>query len=344
MQPAGARQLRHPCDHRRSSRRRVWHAAVVPPDAIIRWVEEDRRDRDSLARWQHHRAGAASAARQSAAVPVSDRLAVATWNVHVGSGNVADVVRRLRSGEFTGGEPIEQFVPLPRRYRRDTAVRADPRGFPRLTVLPRVGRGPDIGHRKGPGRRAFLLPAMRNGIASVDPDRGRDSVDARPARSGRRRAADGEPAPPAVLATVQAQARDGLPWTLRVANVHLDTSLAITRADRSRRAGARPTRSSMRSAPGRMSPRSGRRFQYLVGAHRAGGEHPAQRLPQTPAPEPGHLARSARPPRAARLRFCAALAPAKVQRLRAGRIGSLPALAIVTLTPPPQDAPRPVTQ
>src|SRR5260370_845900 len=64
--------------------------------------------------------------------PVIDRLAGMTWNVHVGSGEVADAVRRLRIGEFSGGEPIEHFVLLLQEAsRRDTAVPAQiPRGFP----------------------------------------------------------------------------------------------------------------------------------------------------------------------------------------------------------------------
>ena len=138
-------------------------------------------------------------------------------------------------GEFTGGEPIEHFVLLLQEaYRRDTAVPAQiPRGFPAPDrIAARVGRGPDIGHvAKELGVALFYVPSMRNGIASVDPeDRGnailstldlRDPVIVELPIENQRRTA--------VVATVQAQARDGSPWVLRVANVHLDTALAITR-------------------------------------------------------------------------------------------------------------------
>jgi endonuclease/exonuclease/phosphatase family metal-dependent hydrolase len=223
---------------------------VVPPDALVRWVEPDgRRDRDALARWCDTVGPVLlqPLASQSAA-PVIDRLAVMTWNVHVGSGDVADVFRRLRAGEFTGGAPVEHFVLLLQEaYRRDTAVPAQiPRGFPAPSrIAARIGRGPDISHTaKDLGVALFYVPSMRNGIASVDPeDRGNailstldlhDPVVVELPMENQRRAA--------VVATVQAQARDGSPWLLRVANVHLDTSLAITRggpfAARSRQAHA----------------------------------------------------------------------------------------------------------
>ena len=210
---------------------------VVPPDAVVRWVEpEGRRDRDALARWCNTIGPVLLQPLASQAAPlVTDRLAVMTWNVHVGGGNVADVVRRLRSGEFTGGEPVEHFVLLLQEaYRRDTAVPAQiPRGFPAPgRIAARTGRGPDIGHIvKDLGVALFYVPAMRNGIASVDPeDRGnailstldlRDPVVVELPMENQRRTA--------MVATMQAQARDGSPWTLRVANVHLDTSLAVTR-------------------------------------------------------------------------------------------------------------------
>src|SRR4030095_974677 len=95
-----------------------------------------------------------------------------------------------------------------------------------------VGRGPDVATiAKSLGVALFYVPSMRNGIASVDPeDRGNailstldlsDPVVVELPMENQRRNA--------VVATVQAQARDGSPWVLRVANVHLDTALAITR-------------------------------------------------------------------------------------------------------------------
>jgi endonuclease/exonuclease/phosphatase family metal-dependent hydrolase len=330
---------------------------IVPPDAIVRWVEpEGRRDRDSLARWCDTIGPVLLQPLASqAAAPVSDRLAVMTWNVHVGSGNVADVVRRLRSGEFTGGEPIDHFVLLLQEvYRRDTAVPAQiPRGFPAPDrIAARVGRGPDIGHlAKDLGVALFYVPAMRNGIASVDPeDRGnailstldlRDPVVVELPMENQRRTA--------VLATVQAQARDGSPWTLRVANVHLDTSLAITRGG--------PFAARRRQAHALIDALGPRADEPTILA----GDFNTWWGPTEPAV---NVLRSAFPqtPRTANLAtfhgplgfhaqldymfLRGTLTPAKVQRLPS-RFGSdhYPLLAVVTLTPPPQDAPpRRVTQ
>ena len=210
---------------------------VVPADAIVRWLEpESRRDKDALARWCDTIGPVLlQPLADQSPHPTIDRLAVLTWNVHVGSGNVADVVRRLRTGEFSGGVTIDHFVLLLQEaYRRDTVVPARiPRGFPAPgRIAARVGRGPDIGHvAQELGVALFYVPAMRNGIASVDPeDRGNailstldlhDPIVVELPMERQRRTA--------IVATVRAQARDGSPWEIRLANVHLDTSLAIAR-------------------------------------------------------------------------------------------------------------------
>jgi len=92
---------------------------VVPPDAIVRWVEpEGRQDRDSLARWCDTIGPVLLQPLASqAAVPASNRLAVLTWNVHVGSGNVIDLVRRLAVHY-----PDAQIAGILNRQTRSTAT------------------------------------------------------------------------------------------------------------------------------------------------------------------------------------------------------------------------------
>jgi endonuclease/exonuclease/phosphatase family metal-dependent hydrolase len=210
---------------------------IVPADSVVRWVEpEGRRDRDALARWCVTIGPILTQplSGQPPSAPV-DRIAIVTWNVHVGSGNVGELVARLRRGEFTEGRPIEHYVLLLQEaYRRDMAVPAQiPRGFPAPSrIAAAVGRGPDIANiAKSLGVALFYVPAMRNGIASVDAeDRGNailSTLDLHdlvvvelPMERQRRTAA---------VATVQARSSGGSPWTLRIANVHLDTALAITR-------------------------------------------------------------------------------------------------------------------
>lgn len=210
---------------------------IVPADAVVRWVEpEARRDRDALSRWCDTIGPILiqPLAVQPPAAPI-DRLAIVTWNVHVGSGDIADLVARLRRGEFTGGAPVEQFVLLLQEaYRRDPAVPSRvPRGFPAPSrIAASAGRAPDIGNvAKALGVSVFYVPAMRNGIAAIDAeDRGNailSTLDLHdlvvvelPMERQRRTAA---------VAVVQGHASDGSAWKLRLANVHLDTALAITR-------------------------------------------------------------------------------------------------------------------
>jgi endonuclease/exonuclease/phosphatase family metal-dependent hydrolase len=210
---------------------------VVPADAVVRWVEpEARSERDALARWCDTIGPILiqPLAVHSAAAPI-DRLAVVSWNVHVGGGDIADFVARLRRGEFTGGTPIEHFVLLLQEaYRRDPSVPSRiPRGFPAPSrIAAAMGRAPDIGSvARSLGVSVFYVPAMRNGIAAVDAeDRGNailSTLDLRdlvvielPMERQRRTAA---------VAVVHANTRTGSPWVLRVANVHLDTALALTR-------------------------------------------------------------------------------------------------------------------
>ena len=122
---------------------------VVPTDDMGRGGEpEPRRDRDALARWCETIGPILiqPLAVQRASGPI-DRIVIVTWNVHVGSGNVGDLVARLRRGEFTEGRPVTQFVLLLQEtYRRDTAVPAQiPRGFPAPSrIAAAVGRGPDV--------------------------------------------------------------------------------------------------------------------------------------------------------------------------------------------------------
>jgi endonuclease/exonuclease/phosphatase family metal-dependent hydrolase len=210
---------------------------VVPGDAVVRWVEpRERRDREALARWCDTIGPLLiqPLSVQPPSAPI-DQLAVVTWNVHVGSGKVGELVERLRRGEFTNGKPVHHFVLLLQEaYRRDTAVPAQiPRGFPAPDrIAAAVGRGPDLATiARSLGVAMFYVPAMRNGIASIDPeDRGNailSTLDLHdlvvvelPMERQRRTAA---------VAVVEGQTSAGSRWTLRLANVHLDTSLALTR-------------------------------------------------------------------------------------------------------------------
>jgi len=163
-----------------------------------------------------------------------DQLAVVTWNLHVGAGDVDGFVERLRAGEFTGGKRIEHFVLLLQEaYRRDDAIPVRvARGFP---VPGRIAaarnRGPAIDHFWRDDRLAVLYaPSMRNGIVDLErEDRGNaivstlelaDSVLIELPLEHQRRVA--------IASTVAGVTGAGTPWRVRVVDVHFDTALALT--------------------------------------------------------------------------------------------------------------------
>ena len=106
-----------------------------------------------------------------------DRLAIVSWNIHEGRGDVDELVRRLRQGEFTDTEPVAHFVLLLQEaIRRDSRVPSSvPRGYP----SPRRIEGPsglpgDVVHRFADNGFAVLYaPSMRNGTnGEIAEDRG----------------------------------------------------------------------------------------------------------------------------------------------------------------------------
>lgn len=164
-----------------------------------------------------------------------DRLAIISWNVHEGGGNVDDLIRRLRSGELTGGEPIDHFVLLLQEMtRRDPSVP--------LTIAPgdpapgRIARRPglpdaDVRRFAAEGFAVLYAPSMRNGRQSeggAAEDRGNAIVSTLALAGPRlielplehqRRVA--------VAAAVEGRNRRGAPWRLDLVDVHLDTALAL---------------------------------------------------------------------------------------------------------------------
>ena len=209
----------------------------VPKAASISWWSAaSRRDRDDLARWCEtvgpvlFEPGLAS---QHA--PPTDTLFVVSWNVHVGSGDVDMLIRSLRAGEFTAGTRVDNFVLLLQEaYRRDDAIPARLQSEYAVPsrIAARRGRGPDVSHLwRDAGLALLYAPSMRNGFTDRDrEDRGnaiastfalgQPAVLELPLEHQRRVAA---------VAVVQGRTTRGEPWRVRVADVHLDTALALMR-------------------------------------------------------------------------------------------------------------------
>lgn len=200
------------------------------------WSAASRRDRDDLARWCETVGPVLfEPARASDDAPPSDRLVVLSWNVHVGSGDVDGLVRSLRAGEFTDGTPVNNFVLLLQEaYRRDDAIPVRLRSEYAVPsrIAARRGRGPDVSHLwRDAGLALLYAPSMRNGFTDRDrEDRGNAIASTLTLRE------------PAVLelplehqrrvvaaAVVEGRTTQGEPWMVRLADVHLDTALALMR-------------------------------------------------------------------------------------------------------------------
>jgi endonuclease/exonuclease/phosphatase family metal-dependent hydrolase len=160
-----------------------------------------------------------------------DRVAIVSWNIHEGHGDVDELIRRLRLGDFTAGEPVNDFVLLLQEAtRRDHGVPLTiPDGYP----APRRIEGPtrhtdmDVRRLAEKGLAVLYVPSMRNGERAVE-DRGNAIVSTLalmdpaaielPIERQRR---------VAVVSAVQGVDRAGKPWRLRLVDVHLDTALAL---------------------------------------------------------------------------------------------------------------------
>ncbi|HUE77929.1 MAG TPA: endonuclease/exonuclease/phosphatase family protein [Longimicrobiales bacterium] len=97
-----------------------------------------------------------------------DSIAIVSWNVHVGGGDLRGLVRDLREGVFTSGVPVEHFVLLLQEaYREDDSVPAFNPGLPLgsgVSLAPPMGERRDIvADAEDLGLSLFYAPSMRNG-------------------------------------------------------------------------------------------------------------------------------------------------------------------------------------
>ena len=209
---------------------------TVPDGApeVVWWSPPGEQTRAELSRWCEtvgpvmFRPNPAASSNR----PI-DGLAIVSWNLHVGSGDVDALVRALRAGEFTGGARVDDFVLLLQEaYRRDAAIPSHLRRWHPVPerIAARTGRGPDVAHVwRDDGLALLYAPSMRNGLVDVDrEDRGNAIVstmalgDATVVELPVERQRRVVPA-----AVVGGRTSAGAPWTVRVADVHLDTALAL---------------------------------------------------------------------------------------------------------------------
>lgn len=211
------------------------HTTPSAAEAVT-WIgPDDPRDRLKLDAW----CATVGPVVVEAGPPLSgrdvlDELAVLTWNTHVGAGDVAALVERLRRGDFTGGAPVRHFVLLLQEvYRQgpevpDAAAASIALPAPILVQPARGERRTIRDVARSLGLHLVYAPAMRNGPR--DEDRGNAILATLPLSEvqvielpfeRQRRVA--------IVATVRAATQAGAPWPLQVATTHFDTGLALTR-------------------------------------------------------------------------------------------------------------------
>jgi endonuclease/exonuclease/phosphatase family metal-dependent hydrolase len=149
---------------------------------------------------------------------------------------VDDLIRRLRHGEFTGGEPIEAFVLLLQEAtRRDGTVPPRvPRGYPvpRAIAPHRASGGAGVGRLADQGFAVLYAPSMRNGDrpGADAEDRGNAIVSTLPLLEPRLVELPLERQRRVVAAAaVEGRTRAGARWHIELVSVHLDTALALLR-------------------------------------------------------------------------------------------------------------------
>ncbi len=214
------------------------HQVIPAGTPAVTWITpDDPRDIDRHARWCRTVGPVlvAPLERTPMTAPVADHLVIVSWNVHVGGGDIEGFVERLRGGEFTDGVPIAQFALLLQEVHRQG--REVPVNLPADAPVPHaiIEHAPDGTRRdikavaERMGLHLFYAPAMRNGAIAPE-DRGTAILSTLPLSDlqaielpfeRQRRVA--------LAATVEGATPSGAAWQLRLADVQIDTSLALTR-------------------------------------------------------------------------------------------------------------------
>jgi endonuclease/exonuclease/phosphatase family metal-dependent hydrolase len=219
---------------------------VAPRPQAVMWViPDDSRDQGLLARWCRTVGPAviavppAEAAVEGTVGPrtaVADELAVVSWNVHGGGGDVDDLIERLRAGALTDGRPVPQFaLLLQEAHRAGVDVPAlVPVGSPvpsAVVARPPAGTRRDVqAVAADAGLYLFYVPSMRNGLLEMPEDRGNAILSTLPLSDFQAIELPFERQRRVALAgTASGRTTAGVPWTLRLVSVHLDTSVALTR-------------------------------------------------------------------------------------------------------------------
>lgn len=161
-------------------------------------------------------------------------VAVITWNIHVGGGDVVAFVHRLQSGALTGRQVTHYVLMLEEAHRVGGSL-----GHLRQDVRVPTRIAPEVGNRaredilsvaRTLGAGLYYVPSMRNGAGPPFEDRGNAILSTLPLDdlqaielpfTRQRRVAIG-----AIIRGVDEAAN---PWALRAVTVHLDALAGASR-------------------------------------------------------------------------------------------------------------------
>lgn len=183
--------------------------------------------------------GCAASAQSRAAArsegPVADSLVVATWNVHVGGGDLRAFVADLRSGDVSDGPAPRAFVVLLQEVHREdrsgpglAALRPGPdEAVQPLHFAPPSGERVDVVEvARELGLHLAYAPAVPNGRprrgAPLE-DRGVAILSSHPLQGVRVMELPRERQRRVALAgTLQGTTTDGTPWRIQLVSAHLE--------------------------------------------------------------------------------------------------------------------------
>ena len=165
-------------------------------------------------------------------VPILDTLAIVSWNTHVGGSDLGKLIKDLRSGRLSGGQPLEHFVLLLQEVFRHgpsipSAVGPDTRSGKSIRPQPPQGMRTDIVETATNHQLELLyVPSMRNGGAGIDAvseDRGNAILSTLPLSTPiavelplerQRRVA--------LAVSISGRLQRGTAWQIQLINVHLE--------------------------------------------------------------------------------------------------------------------------
>ena len=153
------------------------------PRSAVRWHEQEgARSRPTLDAWCRgvgpivYQSQPANASNDLPLVHAIDPIAVVSWNVNVGAGDLAAFVKDLRAGGLSEGRRVDHFVLLlqealrtgdavPARGASQAGARRLLRSPPRVDI---------VSFAREHGLALLYVPSMRNGLDAGDPaeDRG----------------------------------------------------------------------------------------------------------------------------------------------------------------------------